>query len=140
MKRFVMIALIALAACKPAEQATSAKSAMGGPPAVPPYQTRAELPSGDRLAAGHSGEQLFSNRCGSCHLAGGMATNLITKQMLLAKRPPEDGLLANRKDLTQTYVKAVVRNGKNAMPRLTRVDVTDNELASIAKYLGKAGE
>jgi mono/diheme cytochrome c family protein len=142
MKRAVLIALLLLTACKAetAPQQAAAKGPPGGPPPVPPYQVRAEMPSGDRLAAGHDGEKLYSNRCGSCHLAGGMATNLITKQMLMAKRPPQEGLLTNRADLTRTYVTAVVRNGKNAMPRLTRVDVTEAELAAIAKYLGKAGE
>jgi hypothetical protein len=32
-----------------------------------------------------------------------------------------------------------VRYGKLAMPRLSRVEVTDAELEAIAKYLGKAG-
>jgi mono/diheme cytochrome c family protein len=111
----------------------------GGPPPIPPYQMRAPLPAGDRLAGGKDGAGLFSNRCGACHLAGGMGTNLLTKQRMAAGESPENGLLANRKDLTQTYVKVIVRRGKLAMPRLTRVEVTDAELDSIAKYLGKAG-
>jgi mono/diheme cytochrome c family protein len=139
MKRLLLLALLALSACKPAEQKQAAAPAgpPGGPP-PPPYQMRAELPSGDRLASGHSGEALFSNRCGACHLAGGMGTNLLTKQMMMAKRPPSDGMLANRTDLTADYVKSVVRMGKNAMPRQTRVDITDAELDSVASYLGKA--
>ena len=35
------------------------------------------------------------------------------------------------------YVVAVVRNGKMAMPRLSRVEVTDAELDAIAFYLAK---
>jgi mono/diheme cytochrome c family protein len=101
---------------------------------------RAQLPPGDRLLGGKDGAAVFSNRCGACHLAGGMGTNMLTKQRLAAGQPPESGLLANRKDLTRTYVKAVVRRGKQAMPRLTRVEVTDAELDAIAGYLGKAGE
>jgi len=46
-------------------------------------------------------------------------------------------LLTNRKDLTVDFIKMVVRRGKLAMPRLTRVDVTDAELDAIAHYLGK---
>lgn len=138
MKRAVLAVFLALAACgKPAVPEQAAGKA-DGPPPLPPYQMRAEMPAGDRLAAGRDGEALFTNRCGSCHLAGGMATNLITKQMLAAKRPPSDGLLASRTDLTSDYVKSVVRMGKMAMPRLTRVDVTDAELESISHYLGKA--
>jgi mono/diheme cytochrome c family protein len=139
MKRVAVILLLALSACKPAPQEAAApKGPPGGPPPIPPYQIRAELPSGNRLAGGGNGEALFSNRCGACHLAGGMGTNLLTKQMMMAKRPPTDGMLSNRTDLTSDYVKAVVRQGKNAMPRLSQVDVTNAELDSIATYLGKA--
>ena len=108
-----------------------------GPP--PPYQMRAPLPAGDRLAGGKDGAALFSNRCGACHLAGGMGTNLLTKQRVILGEPPERGLLENRKDLTQNYVKIIVRRGRMAMPSLTRVEVTDAELDAIAAYLGKAG-
>jgi mono/diheme cytochrome c family protein len=144
MKRALVLIILALSACKPAGAPTQdgSKGPYGAPskgmPPIPPYQIRSELPSGDRLASGRSGEELFSNRCGFCHLAGGMGTNLLTKQMMMAKRPPTDGLLANRKDLTPDYIKAVVRQGKMAMPRQTRVDVTDAELDAIALYLGKA--
>ena len=142
MKRLIAIAALALVAgCKGGNGASDqAKGPAGGPPPPPPYQMRAPMPAGDRLAAGRSGEALFSNRCGVCHLAGGMGTNLLTKQRLAAGQPPESGLLANRTDLTRGYVKAVVRNGKMAMPRLSRVEVTDAELDAIAGYLGKAGE
>lgn len=114
-------------------------SSLAAPPPIPPYQMRAPLPAGDRLAGSKDGAALFSNLCGACHLAGGMGTNLLTKQRMAAGESPESGLLANRKDLTQTYVKVIVRRGKLAMPRLTRVEVTDAELDSIAKFLGKAG-
>jgi mono/diheme cytochrome c family protein len=146
MKRLILLSALLVSACNqseaPKSDTVTSKSAFGAPPAgmppIPPYQVRAELPSGDRLTSGHSGETLFSNRCGACHLAGGMGTNLLTKQMMLAKRPPTDGLLANRQDLTPDYVKSVVRMGKNAMPRLSKVDITDAELDSVAAYLGKA--
>jgi mono/diheme cytochrome c family protein len=130
MRHVLLIGLLAASVCS---------LAAGGPPPIPPYQMRAPLPAGDRLAGGKDGAALFSNRCGACHLAGGMGTNLLTKQRMAAGEPPESGLLANRKDLTQTYVKVIVRRGKLAMPPLTRVEVTDAELDSIAKYLGKAG-
>jgi mono/diheme cytochrome c family protein len=140
MRKLLIVSLLALSACKPAEQQAAAPAGPpGGPPPIPPYQMRAALGVGNRLAGGN-GEALFSNRCGACHLAGGMGTNLLTKQMMMAKRPPTDGMLSNRKDLTVSYVQSVVRQGKMAMPRLTRVDVTDKELEAIAQYLGKAGE
>jgi mono/diheme cytochrome c family protein len=139
MKRALILATLMLSACQPSEQKqTAAPAGSGGMPPMPLYQVRDQAPSGDRLAAGRDGAALFSNRCGACHLDMGMGTNLLTKQMLAAKRPPSDGLLANRTDLTSDYVKSVVRMGKNAMPRLSRVEVTDPELDSIANFLGKA--
>ncbi len=142
MTRLLLITLLLLSACKPAPPAAqeSAKGPPAGPPPPPPYQMRDELPAGDRLASGKDGAALFSNRCGSCHLAGGMGTNLLTKQRMAAGEPPESGMLANRKDLTASYVKAVVRQGKVAMPRLSRTEVTDQELEAIALFLGKAGK
>ena len=137
MKRIALLTLLALAACK---QAPSAPAPAGGPPPDLLYQMRAEAPAGDRLAAGRDGAALFSNHCGYCHLRGGMGTNLLTKQRVAAGEPPEKGLLANRTDLTSDYVTAVVRQGKGAMPIQTRVDVTDAELDSIARYLGKDGK
>jgi mono/diheme cytochrome c family protein len=140
----ISIAVAFFAACNssPAPQQDAAKGAPagGGPPPPPPYQMRAELPGGDRLASGKNGETLFSNRCGSCHLAGGMGTNLLIKQRIMAGEPPESAMLANRKDLAIGYVKSVVRQGKMAMPRLSRTEVTDAELDAIARFLGKAGE
>ena len=145
MKRifFALGLLMALSACNKASDAADphggppATAAKGAPPPPPPYQMRAEMAGGDRLAGGE-GEALFSNRCGSCHLAGGMGTNLLTKQRMMMGETPDKGLLANRTDMTPDYVKSVVRNGKMAMPRLSRVDVTDKELDAIAAYLGKA--
>ncbi|MEI9852174.1 MAG: cytochrome c [Sphingomonas sp.] len=137
MRRLALLAPLALAACN-AQPAEPAKAKGGPPTGMPVYQMRAEAPAGDRLAGGRDGAALFSNHCGACHLPGSMGTNLLVKQRLAAGQPPESALLTARTDLTPDYVKAVVRNGKMAMPRLSRVEVTDSELDAIAAYLGKA--
>lgn len=141
MRRLGLTAFVLLTACGSGanDSQQMAKGPEGGPP-PPPYQMRAELPPGDRLVAGKSGADLFSNRCGSCHLAGGMGTNLLTVQRIAAGEPPEMGLLTNRTDLTADYVKVVVREGKMAMPRISRVEATDVELDAIAKYLAKVDQ
>lgn len=108
----------------------------GGPPPLPPYQMRAEANDADRLNPASAGEALFSKQCGACHLTFGMGTNLIAARQGAAGQKPVP-LLADRTDLTADYVKAVVRNGKGAMPRQTRVDITDAELEKVAAYLGK---
>jgi mono/diheme cytochrome c family protein len=104
---------------------------------MPPYQMRAEAPSGDRLASGRDGRALYSHLCGSCHLVGGFGANVIAAQMKGAKRPLDQALLENRTDLAAAYVRTVVRQGKGAMPPLSRVEVTDAELQSIAAYLSR---
>lgn len=135
MSRIAMVAL----AISGAVFAGAVLAAPGAPP-PPPYQMRDVAPTGDRLAPGGDGARLFSVHCGYCHLAGGMGTNLLTKQQMLAGQPPAMGLLVNRKDLTAAYVGIVVRTGKGAMPPQTRVDITDAELAAVSSYLGKAGK
>lgn len=143
MTRFVTkvglaVMLLASAACNKTDGSGKDAKSAGGPPPLPPYQMRDPMPAGDRFAAGRDGQKLFTNRCGACHLPFGMGTNLLTKQRVALGEPPEKGLLANRTDLTVDYVKSVVRQGKMAMPRQTRVDITDAELDSVAAYLAKA--
>lgn len=130
----VLVAAIGLAA-------TAVFAAPSGPPPgpPPPYQMRPVAPAGDRLRSGGDGKVLFEVHCGYCHLTGGMGTNLLTKQQVMAGNMPDKGLLANRTDLTSDYVKTVVRMGKGAMPQQTKVDLTDAELDAVAKYLGKVG-
>ncbi len=138
MKRVLTIAAMSLlAACNQQEAAPPPQAAKGGPPPPPPYQMRPEAASGNRLTAS-DGQRAYEVHCGYCHLTGGMGTNLLTKQRMMAGEPPENGLLTNRTDLTPDYVRQVVRMGKNAMPQQTKVDITDAELNAVALYLGKA--
>ncbi len=141
-RTILAVAAIVLGASVALAQAGAQVGAPPAPPHMgppPPYQLRPAYPAGDRTAAGGNGKVLFEAHCGYCHLAGGMGTNLVTKQQMMMGRTPDQGLLANRTDLTADYVKAVVRGGKGAMPTQTRVDITDAELDAVAKYLGKAG-
>jgi mono/diheme cytochrome c family protein len=79
------------------------------------------------------GKTLFTSRCGMCHQTIGMAVNI------LARRPndPSKGFLEDRKDLTATFVRTVVRSGIANMPRMSRGEVSDPELAAIANYLSQ---
>lgn len=132
MKRIVPVAAILAISAAAYAQAPAA-------PPMPPYILRTVAPDGDRLKPGRDGKALFEAQCGYCHLAGGMGTNLLTKQQMMAGNPPEKGLLSNRDDLTADYVRTVVRMGKGAMPQQTKVDLTDAELDAVGTYLGKAG-
>lgn len=116
--------------------ALSAAFAVPGQAQLPPHQMRAQVDNSNRLKPGSEGAALFSQRCGGCHLAFGMGTNLITARHAAAGQKPV-GLLTERDDLAADYVKAVARQGKGAMPRQTRVDITDAELDKVAAFLGK---
>jgi mono/diheme cytochrome c family protein len=130
MKKLILTALLVASLT-----ATVVSAANNGLPPLPPHQTRLQVPEGDRTDSKASGEQLFSNICGYCHLVFGMGTNVLTARRASMGLPPESGLLANRTDLSVDYVKQVVRAGQGYMPRLTRVDITDSELSLVAEYL-----
>ncbi|MGZ8281682.1 MAG: c-type cytochrome [Allosphingosinicella sp.] len=133
-----LAALTVLAACEIRNKDEADQSAAKGPPpaAFPPMEKQQGPDVTDdqvRLAANQDGERMFQRRCGVCHLEGGMGT------MVLARRvPPDQAKLQDRRDLNPEMVVATVRNGMGAMPRMTRVDVTDAELNAIAAYLSRS--
>ena len=131
--RLSVVAVLAAALPACGDPAAGPDAAAAAAP--PPYAFRGADPDGDRLQAGRDGEQLYRSRCGACHLPFGMGTNMLTAQRVAQGESPESGLLENRDDLLADYVVSVVRNGKVAMPRLTRVEVTDAELDAIAAWL-----
>jgi mono/diheme cytochrome c family protein len=82
--------------------------------------------------ASASGAQLFASRCAMCHRAGGMGTGI------LSRRPNAGaGLLEERRDLAADFIKAVARAGTGNMPRISRGEVSDAQLARIAAYLAR---
>jgi mono/diheme cytochrome c family protein len=89
--------------------------------------------TGAGAAPAPDGKALFTSRCGMCHQTIGMAVNI------LARRPndPSKGFLEDRKDLTATFVRTVVRAGIANMPRMSRGEVSDPELGAIASYLSQ---
>lgn len=80
-------------------------------------------------------EVLFARRCGICHNPGGFGAQTLGRRL-----GPERAVLATRRDLTVPFVTVVVRHGLLNMPRLTRVEVTDEELVAIATWLARPRE
>jgi mono/diheme cytochrome c family protein len=80
-----------------------------------------------------SGKALYAERCGMCHQTIGMAVGI------LSRRPndPSKGFLEERTDLSAALIRTVVRTGINNMPRISRAEVTNVELAAIADYLAR---
>jgi mono/diheme cytochrome c family protein len=79
------------------------------------------------------GKALYAQRCGMCHQGIGMAV------AILSRRPsdPSKGFLEGRTDLSSAVIRTVVRTGINNMPRISRAEVNDSELAAIAAYLAR---
>jgi mono/diheme cytochrome c family protein len=96
--------------------------------AVP--RTGANDQTNDTASTLARGKVLFHAKCGYCHLQGGTGT------IMLGFRLGKDkALLEDRTDLSTSYIEHVARAGIGSMPRLTRIEVPDSELKSIAAYL-----
>ncbi|MDQ2639899.1 MAG: cytochrome c [Pseudomonadota bacterium] len=91
------------------------------------------LTAGASAANAPDGKALYHERCGMCHQTIGMAVGI------LSRRPADEskGFLEDRKDLSATFVRTVVRTGIANMPRMPRGEVSDAELQAIADYLAK---
>ncbi len=88
---------------------------------------------GARAAETPDGKALFTSRCGMCHQTIGMAVGI------LSRRPGDasKGLLEERKDLSAAFIRTVVRSGIINMPRMSRGEISDPELAQVANYLSQ---
>lgn len=83
-------------------------------------------------AAEPDGQRLFHSKCAMCHGPVGMGTGLLARRM-----KPEVAQLEKRDDLSAAYVERAARIGILNMPPITRGDVSDAQLALIARYLSK---
>lgn len=77
-------------------------------------------------------EALFVEKCGMCHRQMGMGTVLLSRRI-----PAGQAMLEQRNDLTRAYIESAVRGGIGNMPRITRGEVSDQQLGIIAGYLAK---
>lgn len=107
MRRRPAIAALALLAC-------SLVAAAAEPPAAEP----------------DAGQTLFRRHCGPCHLQGGTGTFMLGRRL-----GEQDALLEKRTNLADAYIRTVVRSGIQSMPRLSRAELPDADLARIAQYL-----
>jgi mono/diheme cytochrome c family protein len=83
-------------------------------------------------AADLDGKQLFHQKCAMCHGPAGMGTGLLARRM-----KPEVAQLEMRSDLSAAFVERAARIGVLNMPPITRGDVSNEQLTSIALYLSK---
>jgi cytochrome c553 len=77
-------------------------------------------------------EALFVEKCSMCHRQMGMGTVILARRM-----DPKLAMLETRHDLTKEFVVSAARQGIGNMPRISRGEVSDAQLARIAAYLAK---
>jgi mono/diheme cytochrome c family protein len=78
-------------------------------------------------------ERLYVEKCSMCHRQMGMGTVILARRM-----DPKIARLEARDDLSTEYVTAAARQGIGNMPRISRGEVNDAQLARIAAYLTRA--
>lgn len=76
------------------------------------------------------GREIYLARCGGCHLEGGFGTRV------LERRVAEGQAVLERRDvLPAALVVSAVRLGVGSMPQMRPAELSDAELAAIARYL-----
>ena len=78
------------------------------------------------------GEAIYQANCSHCHDPG---MNNPGTQQLTKTRGEENGVLIDRDNLVDVYVKTIVRNGLNGMPTFKPTQITDGELDALAEFL-----
>lgn len=81
-------------------------------------------------SANSDDEALYVEKCSMCHRRMGMGT------VLLARRVPDgQAELEDRQQITEQYITLAARQGIGNMPRISRAEVSDEEMARIAAYI-----
>lgn len=94
-------------------------------------------PAAVAMGEAPAGKEAFDHWCLPCHDAGPHYPGT----MALKQRVGEArAVLLERADLTEEYVKLVVRNGFNMMPPLKPTELTDSELERVAAHVASAGK
>lgn len=83
-------------------------------------------------AYAQDGEAIYKANCSHCHDPG--MDNPGTQQ-LTKTRGEENGVLLDRENLVDAYVKTIVRNGLNGMPTFKPTQITEGELDALAEFL-----
>lgn len=122
MSRLVPVALLALAACSSGDADNAAQNAAEG-------QSVYRGVMQDRSASSPA-EALYVEKCGMCHRQMGMGTVILARRVDPAQAP-----LEARTDLTVDYIRSAARQGVGNMPRISRAEVSDEQLDRIAAYL-----
>ncbi len=75
----------------------------------------------------------YANACGTCHDRGGFGVRVLSD-----RRGEARSLIHRTHNLPDAAIRAIVRNGVGAMPAMSRLEVSDEELARIIAGLSAA--
>lgn|SRR5690554_2390609 len=77
-----------------------------------------------------SDASLYNQYCALCHIEGGTGTFMLERRL-----GKDSAILEQRDNLSKEYIETVVRWGVGSMPRFSRAEITDEELAVIIQHL-----
>ena len=118
------LALIAVAAAATAQKTRTTDSATGNAMSLGVMQDR---------SVKTPGAALYVEKCAMCHRQMGMGTVILGRRV-----DPKQAMLEDRRDLTRDYIVAAARGGIGNMPRISRGEVSDPQLDTIAAYLTRS--
>lgn len=75
-------------------------------------------------------EALYVEKCSMCHRQMGMGTVLLARRL-----GPEQAILERHPGLNRQLIEFAVREGIGNMPRISRGEVSDDQLAAIISWL-----
>lgn len=79
-------------------------------------------------------EALYVEKCSMCHRQMGMGTVLLGRRV-----DPAEAMLEQRDNLTAEYIVAAARQGIGNMPRISKAEVSDEQMDTIVAYLLETG-
>ena len=87
-----------------------------------------------------SGERVYQRWCVHCHAAGrGNPGTQSLQTKYRSVTPAVPAVLLDRTDLTPEFVSLAVRQGVLSMPPFRKTEITDTELAALAKWMASGG-
>ena len=113
----------------------SATLAASAPAADPPPRNATQIENAYRgltqdRSAHSADEALYVEKCSMCHRQMGMGTVLLGRRV-----DPSRAMLEARTDLDAEQIATAVRTGILNMPRISRGEVSDEQLSRIIAYL-----
>lgn len=80
----------------------------------------------------HPGKQIFERWCTACHMDSPFAAGTIQLKQI---RGADRAVIEQRKDLTEPYLRSLVREGFAGMPKFRRTEISNTELDALIEYL-----